>query len=143
MIPNRVLKEFVLELAPVIMDIYNRSLVEGYVLDLLKSSIVNPLPKSPLLEKLCKSDLRSIALTCTIAKVMEGFVRSRLVTQIADNIDHCQYGREGHSTADVLIYHSYSLFMKLQTHTDTGECAAKIFFANLSKGLISLIITSS
>lgn len=45
MIPNRVVKEFATELAPVIMDIYNRSLVEGYVLDLLKSSIVNPLPK--------------------------------------------------------------------------------------------------
>lgn len=81
MIPNRVLKEFAPELAPVIMDIYNRSLVEGYVLDLLKSSIVNPLPKSPLLKKLCKSNLRSITVTRTIAKVMEGFVRSRLITQ--------------------------------------------------------------
>lgn len=59
MIPNRVLKEFAPELAPVIMDINNRSLVEGYVLDLLKSSIVNRLPKSPLLKKLCKSRVRS------------------------------------------------------------------------------------
>ena len=134
MIPNRVLKEFAPELAPVIMDIYNRSLVEGYVLDLLKSSIVNPLPKSPLLKKLCKSNLRSITVTCTIAKVMEGLVRSRLITQIADNTDPCQYGtangREGHSTADVLIYHLQSI----HEPTDTGECAAKIFFANLSKG---------
>ena len=36
MIPNRVLKEFVPELAPIIMDIFNRSLLEGYVPDLLK-----------------------------------------------------------------------------------------------------------
>ena len=123
------------------MDIYNRSLVEGYVLDLLKSSIVNPLPKSPLLKKLYKSDLRSIALTCTIAKVMEGFVRSRLITRIADNIDPCQYGKEGHSTADVLIYHLQSIHKA----TATGECAAKIFFADWTspRGLISLIITSS
>ena len=72
MIPNRVLKEFAPELALVITDIYNRSPVEGYVPSLLKSAIVNPLPKvSP--PKEIKSDLRPIALTCTIAKVMEGF----------------------------------------------------------------------
>ena len=110
------------------------------MLDLLKSSIVNPLPKSPLLKKLYKSDLRSIALTCTIAKVMEGFVRSRLITRIADNIDPYQYGKEGHSTADVLIYHLQSIHKA----TDTGECSAKIFFADWTspRGLISLIITS-
>lgn len=44
MIPNRVRKEFASELAPVIIDLYNRWLVEGYVPYLLKSSIVNPLP---------------------------------------------------------------------------------------------------
>lgn len=71
-IPNRVLKEFAPELAPVITDIYNRSPVEGYVPSLLESAIVNPLPKvSPPQE--IKSDVRPIALTCTIAKVMEGF----------------------------------------------------------------------
>jgi len=36
MIPNRVLKDFAPELAPLIMDIYNCSLREGYVPDLLK-----------------------------------------------------------------------------------------------------------
>ena len=36
MIPNRVLKDFAPELVPLIMDIYNCSLREGYVPDLLK-----------------------------------------------------------------------------------------------------------
>ena len=36
MIPNRVLKDFAPELGPLIMDIYNCSLREGYVPDLLK-----------------------------------------------------------------------------------------------------------
>ena len=36
MIPNRLVKEFAPELAPVIMDIYNWSLVEGYQLAYLK-----------------------------------------------------------------------------------------------------------
>ena len=67
---------------------------------------------------------------------MEGFVRIRLITQKADNTDPCQYGtangREGHSTADVLIYHH---LQSIHQPTDTGECTAKIFFANLSKGV--------
>ena len=73
---------------------------EGYVPDLLKSSIVNPLPTvSPPQE--VKSDLRQIALTCTIVKVMEGFARSRLITQISENIDPLKYTREGHSTVGI------------------------------------------
>ena len=64
MIPNRVLEDFAPELAPLIMDIYNCSLWKGYVPDLLKRSIINPLPKvSPSQE--IQSDLRPISLTCT------------------------------------------------------------------------------
>ena len=88
MIPNRVLKDFAPELAPLIMDIYNCScsLREGYVSDLLKRSIINPLPKvSPPQE--IQSDLRPISLTCTLAKVMEGFARSRLVAQVSEKLD--------------------------------------------------------
>ena len=70
MIPNRVREEFAPELAPVIIDLYNRSLVEGYVPDLLKGSIVNPLPKVFPPQEI-KSDLRPIAPTCTIVKVMK------------------------------------------------------------------------
>ena len=129
MLPNRVLKEFADELALPIMDIYNCSLSEGYVPDLLKSSIVNPLPKvSPPQE--IDSDLRPISLTCTLAKIMEGFCRSRLVVQIGDNLDLRQYAREGHSTVDALIY----LLHTILEATDTGNCGARIFFADLSKG---------
>ena len=48
-IPNRLLKEFALELdppPPLVCDIYNQSLREGYIPALLKSSIVTPIPKS-------------------------------------------------------------------------------------------------
>lgn len=127
MIPNRVLKEFSPELASVIMDIYNRSLVEGYVPGLLKSSIANPLPKvSPPQE--IKSDLRSIALTCTIPS--EGFTRSRLIKQIAGKINPRQYARERHYIADALIY----FLQAFHEATDTGERVTKIFFAGFSKG---------
>ena len=129
MIPNRVLKDFAPELAPLIMDIYNCSLREGYVSDLLKRSIINPLPKvSPPQE--IQSDLRPISLTCTLAKVMEGFARSRLVVQILENLDPRQYARERHSTTDALIY----LLQAIHEATDSGNCGARMFFANYSKG---------
>ena len=83
MIPNRVLKDFAPELAPLVMDIYNCSLREGYDPDLLKRSIINPLPKVSRPQEI-QSDLRPIFLTCTLAKVMEGFARCRLVAQISE-----------------------------------------------------------
>ena len=85
------------------MDIYNCSLREGYVPDLLKRSIINLLPKVSLLQEI-QSDLRPISLTCTLAKVTEGFARSGFVAQISEKLDPRQYAREGHSTMDALIY---------------------------------------
>ena len=117
MIPNRVLKEFAPELAQLIMDIYNCSLRGGYVPDLLKRSIINHLPKvSPPQEN--QTDLRPISLTCTLAKVMEGFARNRLVAQISENVDPRQYASEGHSTMDALIY----ILQVIHEATDSGNC---------------------
>lgn len=61
---------------------------------------------------------------------MEGFMRSSLITQVAENIDPRQCAREGHSIVDALIY----LLQSIHEATDTGECSARIFFADLSKG---------
>ncbi|PFX34405.1 hypothetical protein AWC38_SpisGene670 [Stylophora pistillata] len=44
-IPYKLLEDFAHELAPVIQNIYNQSLKEGYIPSLLKSSIVTPIPK--------------------------------------------------------------------------------------------------
>ena len=44
-IPNKLLKDFALELATVIQDIYNQTLEDGHIPALLKSSIVTPIPK--------------------------------------------------------------------------------------------------
>ena len=65
-----------------------------------------------------------------IANVMEGFTRSRLIAQIAKNLDPRQYAREGHSTTDALIY----LLQAIHEAIDSGNCGARIFFADFSKG---------
>ena len=44
-LPNRLLKEFAPELAPVIQYLFNQSLEEGTLPALLKSTIVTPIPK--------------------------------------------------------------------------------------------------
>ena len=77
-IPNIVLKMFAFELAPVIADIYNTSLFEGYLPPLLKRASVIPIPKKCLANDIEK-DIRSISLTCQIAKVMEGFTLTRIL----------------------------------------------------------------
>ena len=45
MIPNKILKVFAFEFAPVITDIYNTSMLEGVFPAQLKRSIVVPIPK--------------------------------------------------------------------------------------------------
>ena len=47
-IPSVVLKLFAFELAPVVADLYNSTLREGFIPPLLKSAIVHPLPKVTL-----------------------------------------------------------------------------------------------
>jgi len=71
----------------------------------------------------------TISLTYNLVKVMEGFARSGLVSQIPDKLDLCQYVREGHSTLDALIY----LLQEIHEATDRGDCGTRIFFADFSK----------
>ena len=61
---------------------------------------------------------------------MEGFPRTRLVAQISENLDPRQYAREGHSTTDALIY----ILKAIHEATDSGNCGARMFFADYSKG---------
>ena len=128
-IPNRLLKEFALELAPIIRDIYNQSLREGCIPTLLKSSIVTPIPKvTP--PSTIEKDLRPISLTRTVSKVMEGFTCSRPLPQLDDNIDPRQYSCKGHSTTDALLY----VLQAIHEAVDSGEAGARIFFADFLKG---------
>jgi hypothetical protein len=55
-------KEFATELATVIQDIYNQSFIEGYVPQLLRCSIISPVPKENL-SQIVEKDLRPISLT--------------------------------------------------------------------------------
>ena len=85
-IPSRLWKEFAQELAPVVSDLYNCSLREGCVPDVLKTSIVTPTPKLSLPMRL-EEDLRPITLTSPLAKVLKGFTLEHLMSQVAEGLD--------------------------------------------------------
>lgn len=102
-------------------DIYNQSLINGviYIPYLLKSSIVSPiLNVSPpgFIEK----DQMPISLTCTIAKAMEGFTCSRLLSQLNGKIYPRQYSRKGHSTTDAFLCMPQAIYEVV----DSGEASA-------------------
>ena len=61
---------------------------------------------------------------------MEVFTHRRLLKQVNCDIDPRQYAREGHSTTQVLIY----LLHAIHEAVDTGNCCARIFFADFRKG---------
>ena len=128
-ISNKLLKEFAPELAPLIQDIYNQSLREGFVPDTLKQSIITPVPKVCPPQDI-KSDLRPIALTSCLAKILEGFTNRRLLAQVSDTIDPHQYARQGHSTVQALIY----LMQAIHEAIDSGNSSVRVFFADFTKG---------
>ena len=102
---------------------------EGHIPSLLRSSIVTPVLKV-YPPRAIENDLRSLSLTCSVAKVVDGFTCARLLPQLEDKIDPLQYARNGHSTSDALLY----MLQAVYEAVDSGEASARIFFADFAKG---------
>ena len=128
-IPNRILRDFAFELSPVVSDIYNSTLRQGKIPELLKLSIVSPIPKR-MPPKTIEDDLRPISLTPQIAKVMEGFTLEPLLADIGDQIDPYQFAMKGRSTTQALVFLLHNVLETL----DRGGSSARVFFADFSKG---------
>ena len=127
--PCRIWKDFAVELAPVVRDIYNASLVQGFIPSQLKQSIISPLPKcSP--PKDIKADLRPIALTSQFSKVLEGFTCRFLYDHVVDLIDDKQFALAGKSTTHALVYFLHVILEGL----DRGDMYARVLFTDFSKG---------
>ena len=61
---------------------------------------------------------------------MEGFTITKLLPELDNKIDVGQYARKGHSKTDALLYLPQAIFEAM----DRGNTAARIFFADFSKG---------
>ena len=77
-----------------------------------------------------KSDLRPVALTSCLAKVLEGFTIERLLRQVSDAIDPRQCARHGHSTVHALIY----LMQAIHEAVDSEIYSVRILFVDFPKG---------
>ena len=73
-IPSRILKEFAYELAEPVTSTFNIYLSSGLVPVLWKDSSIIPIPKAKQTQ--VESDIRPIALTPVLSKVLEDFVVS-------------------------------------------------------------------
>ena len=129
LIPNKILKMFAFELAPVIADVYNSSLSQGVVPSQLKLSIVRPIPKV-LPPTSIEDDLRPISLTSQISKIMERFTINSLMPQVIDQLDPKQFALPNKSTTYALVYLLHQILAAL----DSGHNSIRLFFADFRKG---------
>ena len=126
-VPGKVWKEFAFELSPVITNIYNASMVQGYVPVFLKQSEVVPVPKcSPPI--VVEQDLRPISLTPHIAKVMEGLTLDSLFKQVCDKLHTHQFALAAKSTTYALVFFLQVILEAL----GQGDTYARILFTDFS-----------
>ena len=74
--------------------------------------------------------MRSIFLTCQLAKVLEGFTLARVYPSIVGNLGRNQFAVAGKSTEQALVY---LLHLALEA-LDRGGCYLRLFFADFKKG---------
>ena len=101
-LPSEILKEFAVELAKPTHNLLNKVVQSASWPKQWKVEFVTPIPKIPQPES--EDDLRPIALTSFLSKVMEQFVVMWLMEIIGDKLDFRQYGgMKGNSTSHYLI----------------------------------------
>ena len=101
-IPNRVLKEYAFELAEPATVIFNQSFSSGVFPKVWKDSHLTPIPKTTPITG--DGDLRPIALTACLSKVLEDFAVEWLINDNQGHIDPNQFGSlKGLSTTFCLL----------------------------------------
>ena len=110
---------------PVVADLYNSTLREGFFPPLLQRGIVYPLPKvTPL--KCIEDDVWPISLTCLLDKELEGFILARVYPSIVGNLNRSQFVVVGKSTEQALVY---ILHLALEA-LDRGGCYLRLSSAD-------------
>ena len=80
--------------------------------------------------KSVEDDLRPIALTSQLAKVMESFTLKSLFLSARDQLDDKQFAIAGKSTIHALVHFLHLILEGL----DNGDMYARIFYTDFSKG---------
>jgi hypothetical protein len=88
-LPNKLRKEFSVELTTPMTDIFNTCLSQQCFPTLWKKELITPVPK--ITHPKVLKDLRKISGTGDFSKVFEGFLKDWILSDISSNIDvgHC------------------------------------------------------
>lgn len=128
-IPSWILKDFAFELSSPVAEIFNSSIRETYVPDLLKEAEVISIPKNNVIKDV-EHDLRPISLTPILSKTIERFVSNWIMAQINHLIDRRQFGAlRGRSTTHALV----SLFHHLYSLSEQPDKCVRILLLDFSK----------
>ncbi|XP_041471219.1 uncharacterized protein LOC121420623 [Lytechinus variegatus] len=119
-IPIKLIKEFALELAEPLSNIFNVILRTGSYPSCWKRAVITPIPKKQQVSQL--SDLRPISITAVFSRVLETFISKWISRDLSPVIDKKQFGNvTGSSTTHYLI----SLLDSIGKSFDKpGHCAS-------------------
>ena len=134
-IDNVLLKQIAVEIAPILADIFNQSLLSGVFPDIMKLAEVVPLFKNK--DRMVTSNYRPISLLITLSKILEKIVYKRTYSFLQKHriLYKSQYGfRSAHSCENAITElvghvikeqemgkHTAALFLDLSKAFDTLE----------------------
>ena len=125
-LPNKVRKEFSVDVTAPLTDIINTSLRDGEYPQLWKIEYVTPVPK--VTQPKTMKDLRKISSTSDFSKVYESFLKDWIMEDISPYIDIGQFGgRTGMGTEHMLVCLVNRILKLLDNNTDpTAVIAAMV-----------------
>ena len=122
------------QLAPVLTDIFNRSLEQGKVPHCFKSAVIVPVPKKSKITGL--NDYRPVALTSVVMKVFERLVLWFLRAATELQSDPMQFAYKANRSVDDAV--SLTLHKILQ-HLETPKSYARILFLDFSSAFNTIV----
>ena len=117
-LPNKLRKEFSVELATPLTDIINTCLRQQCFPTLWKKELITPVPK--ITHPKVLKDLRKISGTSDFSKVFEGFLKDWILSDISGNIDVGQYGGLKGSGTEHMLVGMVDRILKLLESRETG-----------------------
>ena len=129
-IPNKLRNEFAVELTTPLTDIINTSLAKQVYPTLWKKETVTPAPK--VTHPKTVRDLRKISSTSDFSKVMEGFIKDWIVSDVFGKIDSGQYGGQAGKGTEHMMVMLVDRILKLLDSTDdpAAVLAAMVDWSN-------------
>ncbi len=136
-ITGRVLRSCADQLAGLFTSIFNESLATSVVPTSFKKSVIIPVPKNS--KPSCLNDYRPVALTSTVMKVFERFLKKHICSSIPATLDPLQFAyRPNRSTDDAI---SQVLHSSL-THIDSKNGNyVRLLFIDYSSAFKSIVPT--